>query len=407
MAVREKLDVCVVSFGGSCSNALREILEMNGLKCRTCIWDTILCHCPEYIKLDMPVIYVYDNPIKAFLSQKKRGVGVYDSNQRKLSNNKDIAISDENLLKHMLRQFKSWTSNYDPNVLIVHASDLFQPVISQTINTFLNKNVTGLPLTYKRPNTILGETEITPEEDSLFECFKTDIDAVNAMSTRLLSRYNGIWEEKDKLNYYQHQLQGVGQIHDDEFFDIIKQFASNPNFRTYLEIGTWNGLGSTKAFAEGFSERPQDYQFFSLECNRDKCIEAQQMYKGTPNMQILNEVIWNSPPSNLYTLFPRLRSDPQLREWHRVDMENMKKCKLFLERRDLPRTFDVVLLDGGEFTTYHEFQILRQRCSFLLLDDINAEKCKKIVIELRKDPTWKILRIGHVRNGFLIAQRRR
>jgi hypothetical protein len=234
VAVREKLDVCIVSFGGSCSNALREVLEANDLKCRTCIWETILCHCPEYVKLDMPVIYIYDNPIKAFLSQKRRGTGIYECNQRKLSNDKDIVISDENLLKHMLRQFKSWTSNYDPNVLVVHASDLFQPIISQTIDTFLNKKVTGLPIQYKRPNTILGETKTTSEEDSLFERFKMEIDAVNTMPTRLLSRCNGIWEEKDRLNYYQRQLQGVGQIHDDELFDIIRQFASNPNLKTYL-----------------------------------------------------------------------------------------------------------------------------------------------------------------------------
>ena len=83
----------------------------------------------------------------------------------------------------------------------------------------------------------------------------------------------------------------------------------------------------------------------------------------------------------------------------------MKQCPLFLNRQDLPQIFDVVLLDGGEFTTYHEFQLLKNRCKILMLDDINTCKCELIVKEIQSDQSWKIIKSSNTRNGFLIAEK--
>ncbi len=60
---------------------------------------------------------------------------------------------------------------------------------------------------------------------------------------------------------------------------------------------------------------------------------------------------------------------------------------------------------GGEFTTYYEFQILKNRCTILMLDDINVDKCKLIVKEIESDPSWKIIKKENTRNGFLIAEK--
>ena len=84
----------------------------------------------------------------------------------------------------------------------------------------------------------------------------------------------------------------------------------------------------------------------------------------------------------------------------------MKKCNLFLNRPNLPEIFDVLLLDGGEFTTYYEFQILKNRCKILLLDDINFDKCKLIVQEIKLDNSWKIIKEEkNMRNGYLIVEK--
>lgn len=213
-----------------------------------------------------------------------------------------------------------------------------------------------------------------------------------------------MWEDNDKNNYDLHKLRGLGQICNDSFSKKIQEYASNDNNKTFLEIGTWNGLGSTKAFSEGFKNRKTDYIFYSLECNKDKHQDASKLYEYNVNMKLLNEVVFNEEPENFYDIFPQCRTNALFKKWNDVDMINMKKCDVFINRTDLPEIFDVLLLDGGEFTTYFEYQILKKKCKYLMLDDIKVDKCKLIVEEIFRSPdVWQIIEIGNDRNGYLIA----
>jgi hypothetical protein len=214
-----------------------------------------------------------------------------------------------------------------------------------------------------------------------------------------------MWDNADKDNYNNHLKYNIGQISNDNFSREITKYASNPEYKTFLEIGTWNGLGSTRAFSNGFKNRLDDYIFYSLECNTDKCNDAAQLYKDNNKIHILNEVIWNEEPSNFYEIFPQCLTNEMYKHWNEVDIINMKKCNLFLNRDNLPSMFDVLLLDGGEFTTYFEFQLLKNRCKILMLDDINVAKCTLIVKEIEQDPSWKIIKKENVRNGYLIAEK--
>ena len=214
-----------------------------------------------------------------------------------------------------------------------------------------------------------------------------------------------MWEKNDKQNYYNHLHNGIGQICNDSFSNEITNYASNINYKTFLEIGTWNGLGSTRAFSNGFINRKDDYIFYSLECNKEKCIDAIKLYSDNNKIHILNEVIWNEEPIDFYKIFPQCLTNNMYKHWNEVDIINMKQCDLFLNRPNLPEIFDVILLDGGEFTTYYEFQILKNRCKILMLDDINVDKCKLIVEEIKSDKSWKIIKNDNTRNGYLIAEK--
>lgn len=213
-----------------------------------------------------------------------------------------------------------------------------------------------------------------------------------------------MWDDIDKVEYERLRKQQLGQICNDSFSKYITEFALNKKYKNYLEIGTWNGLGSTKAFIDGLLKRNDNYCFYSLECNKDKSVDAKNRYNKYHKVHILNEVIWNEEPSDFYEIFPQCLTNKMYKRWNEVDLINMKKCKLFLNRTNLPKIFDVILLDGGEFTTYHEFQKLKNRCKILMLDDINTDKCKLIVKEIENNPNWIILKKENVRNGFLIAE---
>jgi hypothetical protein len=213
-----------------------------------------------------------------------------------------------------------------------------------------------------------------------------------------------MWDNSDKDGYIHNTISNLGQICNDSFSKEIEKYASNLNNKTFLEIGTWNGLGSTKAFSNGFKNRNDNYIFYSLECNKDKSNDASKLYSNNNKINILNEVIWNKEPDDFYKIFPELKINELHNHWNNIDIINMKNCNLFLNRQNLPDIFDVILLDGGEFTTYYDFQNIKNRCKILMLDDTETNKCKLIVKELNCDSKWKIIKQSNERNGYLIAE---
>lgn len=143
-------------------------LEENGYRCRSNLWDKILCHCPTYIDVNIPVFYIYDNPIKSFLSQKRRGPCIWDVNQKKLSNNPYIKLSDENLLKLIIEQFNSWTNVKRDNVLFIKSNEIFEDGIVNKLEKKLKNKIYHFPIEYKKPQV----TDKDVEDFKLTELFK-------------------------------------------------------------------------------------------------------------------------------------------------------------------------------------------------------------------------------------------
>ena len=100
-----------------------------------------------------------------------------------------------------------------------------------------------------------------------------------------------MWENNDKQSFYYSLVNNTGQIDNDTFSKEITEYASNTKYKTFLEIGTWNGLGSTRAFSNGFKSRNDDYIFYSLECNKEKCEEAVKLYTDN-NSGFFTKLTW-------------------------------------------------------------------------------------------------------------------
>lgn len=213
------------------------------------------------------------------------------------------------------------------------------------------------------------------------------------------------WNNIERVGFIDSVNKNIGQINlNNKLGEYIYTYASNDNLTNFLEIGTWNGLGSTKCFIDGFKNRTKAFKFYSLECNRDKHEYAKKLY-NIENVYILNEVILNDMPNDIYEVFPVLLTNPLFKHWNDIDFENMKHKPLFLNRDDVPYFYDVILLDGGEFTTYYEFNKLKNKCKFLFLDDTTTCKCKKIVEEIKNSGNWKILMESNEGNGVLVCER--
>lgn len=89
------------------------------------------------------------------------------------------------------------------------------------------------------------------------------------------------------------------------------------------------------------------------------------------------------------------------KEWIRQDIEMMKSCRNVLS--DLPLHFDLVILDGGEFSTYAEFKKLEGRISrYLILDDTETRKCRRILKEIELSDKYEVIFQSSERNGTAV-----
>ena len=82
--------------------------------------------------------------------------------------------------------------------------------------------------------------------------------------------------------------------------------------------------------------------------------------------------------------------------WHRVDISNMQQASYVTER-----DFEVVFLDGGEFTTYAEYLVLKPSSKIIVCDDCMVDKCARIRQELLVDSAWELMAENTTeRNGW-------
>jgi hypothetical protein len=195
-----------------------------------------------------------------------------------------------------------------------------------------------------------------------------------------------------------------GQIkYNSEMGEMIEKYSQDSRFSRYLEIGTWNGGGSTYCFAKGFESRVEPFQFASLEINETMYNEAKSKYSSVSYVNIFRARIIKDnelPPINeLLEMFDNVNI-----EWLRDDMNSFFKTSYFDIESFNP---EVVLLDGSEYLTYFEFKKLYNSTKVFILDDINTEKCKKIVEELKNDSKWREVRIDTTqRNGWAVYEKR-
>lgn len=203
-----------------------------------------------------------------------------------------------------------------------------------------------------------------------------------------------------------------GQINKGSFIgEKIYQLSQIKEFKNFVEIGTWNGQGSTKCFMAALLFRSDDSCLYSLETNRYFYELATKYWKSIMSTlkgrSILRLVYGRIVEVDDLITLEEMMSDNrfvnsgQLR-WRKEDVNNYRDSPNILP--ELPDIIDVLLLDGGEFSTYAEFQKLRKRTKVVLLDDTMSLKCEKIRNELIQDKEWQVIYdLPEERNGICIA----
>lgn len=177
--------------------------------------------------------------------------------------------------------------------------------------------------------------------------------------------------------------------------ELIFNLAKNKNYKKFLEIGTWNGQGSTKCFIDALWERGDDYSFISIESNVDFYNQAKNFHKNnlSPKIQIIHGTIIDD--SDL--IEPNSVEEEQ---WLNNDLKDYKNCQNIWSH--IQTKFDVVLLDGGEFSTYQEFLKLKELTKVFILDDTKMTKTRRVLKDLNNDIKWILNSSSKDRNGFAV-----
>jgi hypothetical protein len=211
-----------------------------------------------------------------------------------------------------------------------------------------------------------------------------------------------------------------GEIKYDRFYQCIERMARESNVKTILEIGSSAGGGSTEAFVKGIRQNPSSPTLFCMEVAPDRFAQLQNRYPD-PFVKCYNA---SSVPVD------RFATEQEVREFCRVmhglpgayDVEIVLSWlqgeQRFLTQKSLPDDgialikrengidmFDMVLIDGSEFTGRAEFDEV-VGCRYILLDDIlvlkNHYNCQRLVADAR----YKLVEVDTgLRNGFAVFER--
>ena len=198
--------------------------------------------------------------------------------------------------------------------------------------------------------------------------------------------------------------------------------SKRSDLKTFLEIGSSSGAGSTQALVNGILEREiSDAQLFCMELSRTSFLNLVKTYEQYPfvlpyNLSSISlsdfppkeEVVgfYESTKTNLNKYDLNL-----VLSWLHQDIDYIKTKRLnfcgidFIKSCNEIERFDFVLIDGSEFTGEAELQHV-WGAKVIALDDVNTYKCIAAYVRLSKYYAYKLIAQDlKLRNGYAFFER--
>jgi rubrerythrin len=214
------------------------------------------------------------------------------------------------------------------------------------------------------------------------------------------------------------------EIKADTFYDHLCFFAKNTRFKSFLEIGSSSGGGSTKAFVSTIRQRTDknDVSFYCMELSKTRFNALYQTYKDDLFVKAHNvsSIASNEFPSekeiirfykNTYTKLNNTKLSTVLK-WYRNDIAYIKNTDSDINGIELIKSkenieyFDMVLIDGSEFSGERELEYVIG-AKIIALDDTETYKCFYAMKKLMLDDNYRLLvHDPEVRNGYAIFIRK-
>lgn len=191
-----------------------------------------------------------------------------------------------------------------------------------------------------------------------------------------------------------------GQINETTIrWGLLQRIIKENDFKTIVEVGTWKGLGSTLAVIKSKND---DTVFISLESNLEFYnIAKNNLKEYSNNVNLIYGKLIDI--NEVQTFVDSVSLTTEQRMWLEHDINDFKNCPQVLDL--IPKQIDLLILDGGEFSTYCEWNVLKDRVKYVILDDINVLKCQKIYKELTNNNQYILIDETSEGNGFCIFKK--
>ena len=181
-----------------------------------------------------------------------------------------------------------------------------------------------------------------------------------------------------------------------EFGNFLRQIVKHPRLKTFVEFGTWNGMGSTKSIMDGLIERTDDTIFTSFEANEERHLVAKKLWESREKGRVDLRLCYGKVSEEIYEfgyvkVHKRYLKEMEL--WY--DLEVNQTVSAPLVHDVIPERVDFILFDGGEFSTIGDWEYMKKYKPLVIaLDDINSFKTCDIFEELKQDDGWDLIATG-------------
>ncbi len=212
------------------------------------------------------------------------------------------------------------------------------------------------------------------------------------------------------------------EITSDAFYEMIKHLAATETLSSVLEIGSSSGGGSTEAFVSGLARNPGAPKLFCIEVSKVRFENLRDAYKSHPFVHCYNGSTVRADqfpsPETVTAFYHKIGANlrkfplPLVLDWLRQDIQYVREAGVeagMIEKIKADHgieTFDMVLIDGSEFTGEVEYAMIRG-AGLILLDDTTTFKCYNVRQALLSDPMYDLIADDQVlRNGYSVFRRR-
>ena len=208
------------------------------------------------------------------------------------------------------------------------------------------------------------------------------------------------------------------EIINDEFSHLIQKIAREESVHNVLEIGSSSGGGSTEAFVKGLQENPNRPRLFCMEISRARFGTLRDAYKKLDFVKCYNvssvpldkfpaeqdvaafysgiKTALNNYPLDM--VLGWLRKDKEYVSCSGVPDDGIQRIK----RENGIENFDLVLIDGSEFTGSAELEEI-YGARIIILDDVNAYKNYFNYRRLTFDTNYVLVTENwSLRNGYAV-----